>query len=166
MTATEAVPRIACGCRASVCSSTPTHKIGGGWVNDGAHQPDPYSAIYTLTGDYFMLEQLQFWAAVQAMSYNPAYKGPPASGAIVGQPRGCAWVLRNRVHAAFLSPDGSPEKAYFTRLVDDALAYWEGVHGITGTRFEGSAVWWFGRSKPFEPPLHQFGRWSRGATAG
>jgi hypothetical protein len=131
-------------------------KTGGGWVADGAHQPDPYSAAYTLTGDHFMLEQLQFWAAVQALSYNPDYKGPPASGAIFDQPRGCAWVMRNRVHAAFLSPDGSPEKAYFTRLVDDALAYWEGVHGITGTRFEGSAVWRFGRSKPFEPPLHEF----------
>lgn len=131
-------------------------KTGGGWVNDGAHQPDPYSAIYTLTGDYFMLEQLQFWAAVQAMSYNPFYKGPPASGVIRDQVRGDAWVLRNRVHAAFLSPDGSPEKAYFTHLVEDALAYWEGVHGITGTRLEGSPLWRYGRSSPFEPPLHQF----------
>jgi len=120
-------------------------------------QPDPYSALYTLTGDFFMLEQLQFRAAVQALSYDPNFKGPPRSGALgFEQPRGCAWVLRNRVHAAFLSPDGSPEKAYFTRLVEDALACWEGVHGITGTRFEGSALWRFGHSRPFEPPLHQF----------
>jgi hypothetical protein len=132
-------------------------KTNGGWFADGAHQPDPYSALYTLTGDYFMLEQLQFWAAAQALKYDPAYKGPPPSGVIHDQIRGDAWVFRTRVHAAFLSPDGTPEKAYFTHLVDDAIAYWEGMHGITGTRFEGTPLWRFGHSKPFESPLRVFG---------
>lgn len=131
-------------------------KMSGGWVADGAHQPDPYSALYTLTGDPFMLEQVQFWAARQALSYDPAYKGPPPSGMIRDQVRGDAWVLRTRVHAAFLSPDGTPEKAYFAALIGDALACWEGAHGITGTAFEGSRLWQFSRSTPFESPLHFF----------
>ncbi len=131
-------------------------KTNGGWKNDGAHQPDPFSALYTVTGDYFALEQVQFWAAVQALSYDPAYKGPPPSGVIRDQVRGDAWVFRNRVNAAFLSPDGTPEKAYFTAIVNDALAWWEGLHGITGTANEGSKLWRFGRSTPFEPPLHLF----------
>jgi hypothetical protein len=131
-------------------------KTNGGWFPDGAHQPEPYSALYTLTGDYFMLEQLQLWAAVQALKYDPAYKGPPPSGVIYDQIRGDAWVFRSRVDAAFLSPDGTPEKAYFARLVDDAIAYWEGMHGITGTRFEATPLWQYGRSKVFLSPLHVF----------
>jgi len=35
----------------------------GGWYPDGAHQPDPFSPQYTLTGDFFYLEEMQFWAS-------------------------------------------------------------------------------------------------------
>ncbi len=131
-------------------------KYGGGWIADGAHQPDPYSAFYTLTGDPFALEQLQFWAATQALRYDPVYRGVAASGGFLEQVRGCAWVLRNRVHAAFLSPDAAPEKAYFTRLTEDALAYWEGHLGLRGSRFEGGKLWQAGQARPFASPLHLF----------
>lgn len=129
-------------------------KYGGGWIADGAHQPDPYSAFYTLTGDPFALEQLQFWAAIQALRYDPEYRGVAASGGFLDQVRGCAWVLRTRVHAAFLSPGASPEKAYFNRLTEDALAYWEGHLGLHGSRFEGSKLWQAGQSRAFSSPLH------------
>jgi hypothetical protein len=126
----------------------------GGWTNDGAHQPDAYSALYSLTGDAFALEQMQLWAAAQALSYDPGYKGIPASGIFMDQTRGCAWVLRNRVHAAFLSPDGTPERAYFTSLVSDAIAAWEGRLGLRGTQLENTPAWRYGDSKPFRSPLH------------
>jgi len=129
----------------------------GGWAPNGAHIPDPYSALYTLTGDYFALEQLQLWAASSALSYNPSYRGPEPSGAIFDQVRGNAWVLRNRVHAAFLSPDKSPEKEYFTLLINDAIAFWEGMHDIRGTRFEKSAIWSFAKTNQLNvSPLHFF----------
>jgi hypothetical protein len=131
-------------------------KTNGGWHNDGAHEPDPYSALYTLTGDPFALEQMQFWAASQALKYDPGYKGIPASGCFMDEVRGCAWVLRNRVHAAFLSPDGTPEKAYFRGLVDDVVGYWEGRMGIRGTPFEGKPTWQFGQKGVFASPLHFF----------
>jgi len=131
-------------------------KTGGGWSDDGAHQPDPYSALYTLTGDPFALEQVQFWAASQVLKYDPGYKGIPASGIFMDQVRGCAWVLRNRVHAAFLSPDGTPEKAYFHRLVNDVIGYWEGEMGISGTSFERQPTWQFGQKQVFASPLHFF----------
>ena len=131
----------------------------GGWVNDGNHQPDPYSALYLLTGDPFMLEQLQLWAAVQAMSYNPGYRGPsPRPGAgIRDQVRGCAWAFRNRVNAAFLSPDGTPEKAYLQDIVGQAIAYWEGAHGVPGARYAGTELWRFGDKQPYRSPLRMFG---------
>jgi len=130
---------------------------GGQWQVDDAHHPDPYSALYTLTGDYFALEQLQLWAAALALEFDPGYKGPKPSGAIIGQVRGMAWHLRDRVHAAFLSPDGSPEKEYFCSLIDDAVAFWEGMHNIHGTRFDGTPLWTFARvRRPVDNPLHVF----------
>ncbi|MGB9608825.1 MAG: hypothetical protein ACPL3E_00435, partial [Minisyncoccia bacterium] len=38
----------------------------GGWFPDVAHQPDPFSIQYTLTGDYWYLEEMQFWAGYGA----------------------------------------------------------------------------------------------------
>lgn len=131
-------------------------KYFGGWTNDGAHQPDPYSALYTLTGDPFALEQMQFWAASQALSYDPVYKVIPASGIFMEQTRGCAWVLRNRCHAAFLSPDGTPEKAYFSSLMEDVVGFWEGRFGIEGTKLASSRAWQAAQARLFRSPLHFF----------
>lgn len=104
-----------------------------GWIIDAAHQPDPYSALYTLTGDYWYLEQAQIWAAFFTMAYNPggcSYCGGQYLGfaGIKDQVRGDAWAIRNRVNAAFLTPDNVPEKGLFTDYVNDALAIWEATY--------------------------------------
>ncbi len=120
----------------------------GGWVPDGAHQPDAFSVAYTLTGDYWYLEEMQMWAATTAARYNGAAtnqaygRGPTgAEGGIHDEVRGCGWVIRNRAQTAVLSPDGTPEKDYFTTLVNDALAIWEGERRIHGTVFQGTPAW-------------------------
>jgi len=134
---------------------TPPILIGNGWSIDGAHQPEPYSILYTLTADPFYLEQLQFWSSANVLGYDPGYKGPAPSGVIVDQQRGDAWVMRSRGFTADLSPDGTPEKLYFTKLMDDAIAYWEGEHDIRGTKFEGTTFWKFAQSKTLRvSPLH------------
>jgi hypothetical protein len=51
-----------------------------------------------------------------------------------------AWTLRGRVETAFAAPDGTPEKAYFTYMTNDALAKWEGGLGITGTPFDTATI--------------------------
>jgi hypothetical protein len=136
-------------------------EVWGGWHADGAHQPDPYSALYTLTGDYFALEQLQLWASSTVFHYPPTQRGEGgAAGEIWDEVRGCAWTFRNRVHAAYLSPDGTPEKSYFERMVNDAIAAWEGAHDIHGTAFAGTPRWRSGNLKRFPAfkatPLHFF----------
>ncbi len=142
------------GARITVPGSHPWE----GWDVDNAHTPDPYSALYTLTGDYFALEQLQLWVSALALRFDPGYKGPAPSGGIFDQVRGDAWGLRDRVHAATLSPDGTPEKQYFRGLIDDAVAYWEGAHNIHGTQFDGTPLWTFARGRwPADNPLHVFG---------
>ncbi len=110
------------------------------WVPDGAHQPDPYSVLYTLTGDYWYLEQMYFWSSWSAakgaagnanelrLSY---FRGPTGEfGGINDQIRGLAWVFRSRAQTAFLAPDTDAEKTYFTTLANDAIALWEGQRNI------------------------------------
>lgn len=141
-------------------------RVGGGWISDGAHQPDPFSALYLLTGDYYALEETQFWAAVQALSYDPVYRGPSPSGAFMDQVRGSAWVLRNRVNAAWLTPDAMPEKAYFATIVDHAIALWEGIHDIRGTASEGTPLWRYGQERKLTSPLHFFAEQAVGGGEG
>jgi len=124
----------------------------GGWKPDKAHQPDPFAPQYLLTGDFWYLEELQFWAAWSAADGDgPATsrfwgRGPTGAEGGYGatQVRGQAWTFRSRARAATFSPDDSPERAYFTRLVEDAIAVWEGEREIYGTQFEGDLNWSWG----------------------
>ncbi len=123
----------------------------GGWTPDNAHQPDPYSLLYLLTGEYWYWEQLNFWSSFGASNSNGAFttgtygRGPTgAEGGIPGQVRGQAWVFRTRIRAAMLAPDNAPEKDYYQGLTDDAIAIWEGEHNITNTKHYQSPSWNWG----------------------
>ena len=154
----------------------------GGWWPDLAHQPDPFSPQYILSGDFFYLEESEFWASWFAATPNGAAtaysygRGPTGSeGGICGyaigncQVRGQAWGLRGRAQTAFIIPDNFPEKNYFENLINDTIAIWEGMRNITGTQFQGNANWNWGKTvgaKGFgslgPPTLHQ---WEAGSPA-
>ena len=145
----------------------------GGWRPDLAHSPDIWSPLYALTGDFWYLEELWFWAGWGAAFPNGVVvsqgwgRGPTGAegGLYTGEIRATGWQLRTRVNTAFVSPDQAPEKAYFTTLIDDAIAIEEGARQITGTRYEGNANWQWGNALRLpvygQPPLHQ---WSKGTT--
>lgn len=124
----------------------------GGFSPDNAHQPELYSIPYLFTGDYWYLEQLQFWSAWTAATQSGGTdvfwgRGPTgAEGGMHDQVRGEAWGLRTRMLAAVLSPDGSAEKDYFTTLTNDLLAMWEGERNVTGTGFANNSMWNWGRT--------------------
>ncbi len=148
----------------------------GGWVYDPAHEPDVASVIYALTGDFWYLEEMWFWAAADAAANYPGQweRGPTGAYGVPMQVqmRSIAWILRNRVHAAFISPDATPEKTYFETLINDAIASEEGLRNITGTPFQGNISWNWGRNTMAPawgmgpnmgiPPLHQ---WRRGDSS-
>lgn len=116
---------------------------------EASHQPDPYTAQYLLTGDYWYLEQSWFFAAWSAAYPSPAdvsYGGRGPDGWYGGlelgaEPRAHAWPFRNRVATAVFTPDRfADEKAYFTYLVADAIEVWEGHRNVTSSR-TGGALW-------------------------
>jgi len=125
----------------------------GGWKPDMAHSFDIHSPIYTSTGDYWYLEELQFWTAYGVASGDgtggvyPFRRGPTgAEGGLTGQLRGKAWLLRTRVNATFVTPDDTLEKSYFNDLINDAIAIDEGYKNITTTPFYQNANWTWARN--------------------
>ena len=100
-----------------------------------SHMPDVAYVPYLMTGRYYYLEELQYWAAYSVANrtgcYGEAWMRQGDSGYLNdSQIRGDAWGFRTLAYGAFLSPDGSPEKAYFEDKLLNNVAKWEGAHGV------------------------------------
>jgi len=127
-----------------------------GWGPDLAHQPDFAFVPYVITGDWYFLEELYFWAAYNVAASDPCKddRADYCRGAEWGiinsilQTRAVAWGLRTLGHAAFAAPDGSPEKQYFTQKLHNNIAVREGFLDIRDGRFYDPApgsLWSWGR---------------------
>lgn len=82
-----------------------------------SHEPDIGYVPYLITGDYFFLEEMQFWASWNIM-YGSMRGG--ANGYVVwDQLRGQAWSLRSIAHAAYATPDAHPLKTYYLTILDN-----------------------------------------------
>ena len=142
-----------------------------GWYYDAEHVPEPFYPQYLLTGDFWYLEELWFWASWAAGTENPGHRGPTGAYGhchFDSGTRATAWVLRSRMYAALASPDGTDEKTYFTELVDDAAAGFEGMHNTTATyaTTPWTAMWNWARAEGHMggaldaaggiPPQHQW----------
>lgn len=86
---------------------------------DSAHQPSLAYLPYVVTGDFYYLEELQFWANYNLLESNPYYRGFEQGLLHWGQIRGQAWALHALAEAAYVTPDAHPLKAYFV----DRLEY-------------------------------------------
>lgn len=91
---------------------------------DVSHQPSLSYVPYLVTGDYYHLEELQFWANWN-LFYGPAYRHDYSKGLVSwDQVRGQAWALRTLVHAAYVTPDSHPLKSYFLEKLDNNIEYY------------------------------------------
>lgn len=89
---------------------------------DDAHQPSIGYLPYVISGDYFHLEELQFWAQWNMIEANPVYRGHDKGLLIWGQTRGQAWSMRTLGQAAYITPDAHPHKKYFSEKVANNIA--------------------------------------------
>ncbi|MBA3975881.1 MAG: hypothetical protein C0504_16875 [Candidatus Solibacter sp.] len=121
------------------------------WAPDLAHQGSFAFVAYLVTGDWYYLEELYFWAGwnlAWANHGNCSYcrGGNHANPGVFGvvnasiNIRGIAWGLRTVAHAAILAPSGSPEKDYFTEKVLNNIAAAEGRFSIRGGLSDRSAA--------------------------
>ncbi len=133
--------------------------VQGPWTPDLAHQGSFAFVGYMITGDWYYLEELYFWASwnvAWADNGNCVYcrGGNQDNSGIYGvvnaysNVRGIAWGIRAVAQSAILAPDGSPEKDYFTEKVLNNIAAAEGRFSIRGGLADQSAdregVWQHG----------------------
>lgn len=92
--------------------------------HDSAHQPNFSYLPYLLSGDYYHLEELQFWAMLGAFASNPGYRQHKKGLVQSDQVRGQAWVLRTLAQTAYITPDNDPLKSHFLRILDSNLDWY------------------------------------------
>ncbi len=128
---------VQCGGNAADKINTgPLSLDGISYYNLGRHHiPDVAYVPYLLTGRYYYLEELQFEAAYilgfKQGCYGENWERHGENGYFNdSETRGDAWAYRTTAYAAFLSPDGSPEKAYFEDKLLNNIAKDEGRHNL------------------------------------
>lgn len=109
----EAFPKCMTG---ASCTSTNVH--------DSSHQPGFAYLPYLLTGDYYYLEELQFWAMYNVFMSNPGYRQNVKGLVYRDQVRGQAWSMRTLGEAAYITPDAHPLKSHFLRILKSNLDYY------------------------------------------
>ncbi|CAH0218448.1 hypothetical protein SRABI118_02163 [Massilia sp. Bi118] len=108
-------------CASSTACTTPN-------THDAAHQPNLAYLPYLVTGDYYYLEELQFWAMWNSFSSNPYYRQYAKGLYVSDQIRGQAWSLRTASEAAYITPDSNPLKATFTNIVNNNLDFYNATY--------------------------------------
>jgi hypothetical protein len=92
---------------------------------DDAHQPSIAFLPYLITGEYYYLEELQFWAAINPLGTDPGYSGNGLGLVRWQQLRGQAWSMRTLGHAAYITPDNHYMKSYFNKQLDNNLEFYQ-----------------------------------------
>lgn len=130
------------------------HIDGEGWETSRDHMPDLGYLPYLMTGEYYYLEEIQYQAAfivgwkIGCVSAAYAYPRQGDAGYLNdSQVRGEAWSLRTLSYAAFISPDGTPEKAYFDDILRHNVARWEGMHGVPLSDPSQQTHWNYGNKR-------------------
>jgi len=112
-----------------------------GWNIDLAHEPSLAYVPYLITGEWYFLEEMYFLSSYNLNAINPCKDAHWCRHESWGflsntiETRGVAWTLRNLAHAAFMAPDGTPEKNYYTEKVNNNIEIWEGNYNITNGSF-------------------------------
>ena len=139
-------------------SATDQATVVGGFSNnhwdsmDIAHQPDPMYLAYLLTGDWYFLEEIYFWAAYNLTAGTPGtcvwcrHDDWAFINDSLGGTRGIAWSMRTVAHAAWVAPDGTLEKTYFLQKLNYNIAVREGIMNITNGSFPRDPRWTWGRN--------------------
>jgi hypothetical protein len=95
---------------------------------DTAHQPALSYVPYLMTGDYYHLEELQFYANWSSFYGNPAYRQGAKGLVKPDQVRAQAWTLRTLAEAAYITPDNDPQKANFTSIVKNNIDWYNATY--------------------------------------
>lgn len=94
------------------------------FLADSSHQAGFAYLPYLLSGDYYYLEELQFWAMWNSFFNNPGYRENIKGLLQADQVRGQGWSMRTLAEAAFITPDADPFKSQFAYFIQTNLAWY------------------------------------------
>jgi hypothetical protein len=94
-------------------------------VMQTAHHPDMAFLPYLVTGDFYYLETLQFWANYCAFQSNPGLRGAGLGLFNPDETRGQAWSIRTMAHAAYITPDGHAQKTSFATILQNNFNWYD-----------------------------------------
>ena len=92
--------------------------------HDTSHQPAFAYLPYLVTGDYYYLEELQFWAMYNVFQSNPGWRKNIQGLVADDQVRGQAWSMRTLAEAAYITPDSDRLKDHFNRIMASNLEWY------------------------------------------
>jgi hypothetical protein len=98
------------------------------YTADTAHQPAFAYLPYLVTGDYYYLEELQFWAMWNQFSSNPGYRQNIKGLLQQEQVRAQAWSLRTLAEAAYITPDSDRLKSHFAQILTSNLDWYNDTY--------------------------------------
>lgn len=112
------------------CANADSRLCASPYTHDGAHQPSLAFLPYLVTGDYYYLEEMQFWAATNPLGTAPGSSGNGQGLLRWDQVRAQAWGMRTLGHVAYITPDGNPMKEYFTKQLDNNLNFYHEAYVV------------------------------------
>jgi hypothetical protein len=89
-----------------------------------SHHPAPAYVAYLVTGDWYYLDELKFWADWVEFWQNPKYRDYRTGLIHHNTLRAQAWSLRTLGYAAYILPDNDPFKGYFNRVVKNDIQWY------------------------------------------
>ena len=104
------------------------------YTADSAHAPAMAYLPYLVTGDYYYLEELQFWTMYDLFQSNPGYRAAGKGLFHQNQVRAQAWALRDLSDAAYITPDADPFKKQFVQFLSDNLDWYNGSYQPRGSQ--------------------------------
>lgn len=115
--------------QAAPCAARPADACASPYVDDTAHQPSFAYLPYVISGDYYYLEELQFWATYNFVTQTPGYRELARGLFYQGQQeRAQAWSLRTLGQVAYITPDRHPLKAYFNDKLQQNIAFFHRLY--------------------------------------
>jgi hypothetical protein len=105
-----------------------TGKCDSPYTHDASHQPALAYLPYLVTGDYYYLEELQFWGMWNAFETNPGYRDNVKGIMSSEQVRGQAWALRTLAEAAYITPDSDSLKTAFNNIINNNLDWYSNTY--------------------------------------
>jgi hypothetical protein len=103
------------------------------YTADIPHQPSMDYVPYLVTGDYFYLEEMQFWAMYDTFASNPNYRNFAAGLVKSEQLRGQAWAMRTLAQAAYITPDADVLKTDLVTMLNNNLDWYNTTYSSNPT---------------------------------